>query len=309
MPSNPLGHPLFLAILPWIGATFALLTAGALWRERRRRRYPDERALIVPVATAIVVSSVFLLSLFAGGIVLAAFAALVGLIGMREYALITRLDGPYHALASAWMIASLLLAVFWRAVNLPLLPLALFLAVTLVPILSGRVNGAHRQVSGAIFGYLYIGLPLAYLVFIRSWQTWGLGFLLIVCAAAWLSDTCGYTVGSKAKGPRLAPVVSPGKTWSGAVGSVVGTVAGVLVMQQAVHLPLNTVSLVLIAISIAICAIWSDLIESFVKRDFKVKDAGSTMPGFGGILDRFDSLLITIPVVYYVMLGVRHFSS
>jgi phosphatidate cytidylyltransferase len=309
MTSNPFSNPLFLSTMPWIGGTFLLLAAGALWRERRRRRYPDERSLIVPVTTAIIVSSLFLVTLFTGGIALIGFAGLVGLLGLGEYARVTTLDRSYLILVAAWSIASLFLAAFFSSPLLLLLPVGLFLAATVIPIVSGKVDGAHRQAGGAVFGYLYVGLPMAYLVFIRSREKWGLGFLLLVCAAAWLSDVCGYTVGSRVKGPRLAVTVSPGKTWSGAIGSVVGTVAGVLVMRLVIPLALNIAEFVLIGAVIAVSAIWGDLIESFVKRDFKVKDAGSVLPGFGGVLDRFDSLFITIPVTYYVMLGVRHIAS
>lgn len=305
MPANPFSDPLFLTIVPWFAATFMMLASGALWRERRRRRHPDERSLIAPVATAVVAASIFLLALFAGGIVLVIFVEVVGLLGLREFANITKLEAPYYGLATAWLIGSIPLAAFWRTEALPLLPLGLFLAVTLVPIISGKIDGAVRQAGGAMFGYLYIGLPLSYLVSIRSTQTWGLRLLLIVCAAAWLSDTCGYIVGSKLKGPKLASTVSPGKTWSGAIGSVAGTIAGVLVMQLVLHLALGIAGLVLLGTVIAVTAIWSDLVESFVKRDFHVKDAGAILPGFGGVLDRFDSLLITIPVTYYLILQLR----
>jgi phosphatidate cytidylyltransferase len=306
MPSNPFRDPLFLTVASRMAVAFLILMIGSLWRERRRRRYPEERSLIVPVTTAAVVTYLFLFALFAGGAVLIAFAALVGMLGLREYARLTMLGLPYYGLTALCLIAGLLLATF-SSVAPQLLIVGLFLATTLVPIISGRVEGAHRQVGGALFGYIYIGLPMAYLVFIRSREAWGLRFLLVVCVAVWLSDTCGYTVGSRVKGPKLAPRVSPSKTWSGAAGSVVGAVLGVLAMQAIIPLHWGLAGLIPLTVLAAVCAIWSDLIESFVKRDYKVKDAGSILPGFGGILDRFDSLLITIPVTFYAMLEVRHF--
>lgn len=305
MPSNPFRDPFFLTVLSRIAGAFVLLIIGALLRERRRRRNPDERSLIIPVATAAIVTFLFLFALFAGGAVLIAFAALVGLLGLSEYARITMLYRPYYSLVAIWLLLGLALAAF-SPVPLPLLPLGLFLAATLIPIVSGRVDGAHQQVGGALFGYIYIGLPMAYLVFIRSREPWGLRLLLIVIVAVWLSDTSGYTIGSRLKGPKLAPTVSPGKTWSGAVGSVVGATVGVLVMQVIIPLGWGLAELALLTVLAALAAIWSDLIESFIKRNFKVKDAGSMLPGFGGVLDRFDSLLITIPITYYAFLGIRY---
>lgn len=306
MPHDFFSDSFFLTVASRVGAAFLLLVAGAALRAWRRRRKPEERSLIAPVATAIVVTSVFILALFAGGIVLIAFAALIGLLGLSEYSRITMLDRSYFFISAIWLVAGLPLADFTSTAWLLLLPVGLFLTVTLVPIVSGQVSGAHRQVSGALFGYVYIGLPLAYMVFIRAKETWGLRFLLVVCAAVWLSDTFGYTVGSKVKGPKLAPTVSPAKTWSGAVGSVVGALLGVIAMQAIIPLQFGLAEIVPLTAVAAISAIWSDLIESFVKRDFNVKDAGSILPGFGGILDRFDSLLMTVPVAYYVMLGILH---
>ena len=300
------GDPLFLTVASRAAAAFALLIVGALWREWRRRRLPDERSLIAPVATAIIVTSLFLLALFVGGFLLVAFTAVIGLLAVYEYARMTVLACEYAVALALWTIAGLLIATVSSVQWMLVLPLGLFLTTTLIPLFSGRVEGAHRQVSSVIFGYLYIGLPLAYLVFIRSDVTWGLRFLLAVCAGVWISDTLGYIVGSKVKGPRLAPTVSPGKTWSGAAGSVLGTTIAVPLMQLTIPLGFPSAELLPLAASTAVCAIWSDLIESFVKRDFKLKDAGSVLPGFGGVLDRFDSLLVTIPITYYLMLGLRH---
>jgi phosphatidate cytidylyltransferase len=304
MPRNPFSDPLFVTVASRVGGALLVLLAGALFREWRRRRRPEERPLLVPVATAALLTTAFLLAIFAGGIVLIGFAAAIGLLGLGEYARITMLDRGYSALLAAWSTAGLLVSAFRSAyLLLLLLPIGLFLVATLIPIVSGRVDGAHRQVSGAMFGYVYIGLPMAYLVFIRSAEAWGLPFLLVVVAAAWLSDACGYTVGSKVKGPKLAPAVSPGKTWSGAAGSVLGAILGAALMRFTIPVSWSLAELVLLAAVIAVSAIWGDLIESFVKRDFKVKDAGVVLPGFGGVLDRFDSLLITIPIAYHVMLG------
>jgi phosphatidate cytidylyltransferase len=300
------GEPLFLTVASRSAAAFALLVVGALWRERRRRRLPEERSLIAPVATAIAVTSIFLLALFVGGFLLVAFTAVIGLLAAYEYGRMTNLAREYVVALALWIIAGLSIATVASVQLLLVLPLGLFLTTTLIPLFSGRVEGAHRQVSSVIFGYLYIGLPLAYLVFIRSDVTWGLRFLLAVCAGVWISDTLGYIVGSKVRGPRLAPTVSPGKTWSGAAGSVLGTTIAVPLMQLTIPLGFPLAELFPLAACTAVCAIWSDLIESFVKRDFKLKDAGSVLPGFGGVLDRFDSLLVTIPITYYVMLGLRH---
>jgi phosphatidate cytidylyltransferase len=306
--THHIGDPVFMTVATRAGEAFVLLMVGAVLREWRRRRSPDERSLIAPTTTTIVLTSLFLISLFAGQTVFVVFVALLGLLALNEYSQVTIQDPRYSVIVAIWLITGLPLVNWLPARLLPLLPISLFLATTLVPIVSGQVGGAHRQVGGALFGYVYIGVPMAYMVFIRFREAWGLSFLLVLWVVVLLSDTCGYIVGSKVKGPKMAPRVSPSKTWSGAVGSVVGAAIGAVVMHVTIPLAFSLAEIVSLAVAISLCAIWSDLIESFIKRDFKVKDAGTILPGFGGVLDRFDSLLMTIPIAYYVMLGIDYFA-
>ncbi|WP_433684717.1 phosphatidate cytidylyltransferase [Nocardia sp. CA-119907] len=288
--------------------TVLILLIGAGWREWRRRRLPEERSLLVPVATASVLLVVAGLALFAGGIVLFAVIAGVMLCGIAEYSTMIGLDRGYRSLLMVWSEAGLLAAAH-RAIELILLmPLGLFLAATLIPIATGRVAGAHRQMSGVLFGHILVGLPMAFVVLIRSAQPWGTRLLLLVVAGAWLADTCSYVIGSKVGGPKLRPTVSPAKTWSGLIGGFFGAVVGVVIIDAALSpVTVGIVHKILLGGAIATCAIWGDLIESVVKRDFHVKDAGVALPGFGGVLDRFDSLFISIPVAYCIALGDNHF--
>lgn len=307
MPDNPFTDPLFADAALTVGGALLILLAGAVFREwRRRRGRSHERGLLVPVMTASVVVILLMVALFAGGFVLTIVSAAIAGMGVYEYAVMTSLGRPYALLLVAWSTVGLLLTMVHSVHVLLLLPVTLFLAATIVPIVSGRVDGAHRQVGAVVFGYLYIGLPMAYLIFIRA-DPAGLRLLLVVIAGAWLADTCGYTVGSKVGGPKLAPTVSPDKTWSGAAGSVVGATLGVTLLHHVVAVPGGFGHVVVLAALTAVGAVWGDLVESFVKRDWHVKDAGVILPGFGGVLDRFDSLFITIPATYYLMLGQQYF--
>jgi phosphatidate cytidylyltransferase len=303
---DPLGQPPFERAAWLFAAAFLFLTAGALYRQWHRRRHPEERALLKPVATAAGVTCVLVLVLFAGGIPLLVGAGLLMLQALREYSGLVGLKRAYSTTLAGFCLAGLLLAALGVRMTPAVLLPALFLAATLIPILTGRTDDSHRQVAAVLFGSLYIGLPLAYLVFIRSAAPWGLRLLLVVVTCAWTCDSCGYIVGSKLGGAKLAPNVSPGKTVSGAVAGIVGAIAAAVALHSLLALCWTAVQLVLLGSVIAVCAIWGDLIESFVKRAFAVKDAGTILPGFGGVLDRFDSLLISIPVSFYAELGVQH---
>lgn len=263
--------------------------------------------LFLRVRTWALIAAVFILTLFSGGFVVFAFAAAVGLQGSAEYVRLVGLSRGYALLLYAWVLAGLLVAAFARRYFL-FLPLGFFMLLTLIPILSGAV-GALRQVAAALVAYLYIGLPMAYLAFIKAAEDWGLEFLLITGAAVGLSDVAAFAVGSTLRGPNLAPSVSPGKTWSGAAGNLLGAAAGVGLLSFAVPPEWTGAGLVALTLTLAVGAIWGDLTESFLKRDFAVKDAGGLLPGFGGVLDRVDSLLLAMPMGYYALLAANFLAS
>jgi phosphatidate cytidylyltransferase len=273
--------------------------------ERKPWNALKSSTLFLRVRSWAFIAPLFILTLFIGGLVVFLFAAFVGLQGTAEYVRMTGVDRRYALLMGAWIVLGLLIGAFGRRYFL-LLPLGFFMALTLIPIMSGQVHGAHRQVSGSFFGYLYIGLPMAYFVFIKAEESWGLEFLLIVGLAVALSDVCAFVVGSILKGPKLAPAVSPGKTWSGTLGNLIGAAAALGLLGVAVPSEWNGLGIAVLVLAVTAGAVWGDLTESFVKRDFAVKDAGTLLPGFGGILDRVDSFLLAMPLSYYALIAANY---
>ena len=298
MPRNPFADPLFWPVALRVGAVLLAGLLGVLAVERRHWRELGQRTLFLRVRSWAVIAPVFLISVFAGGVVVFSLAAFLAYQGLVEYSRLTGLEGRYVAVLLGWTLVGLLVGSLARRYFL-FLPLGLFLLVTLVPILSGRVKGAHAQVTSTLFGYLYIGLPMGYLVFVKSQETWGMELLVVVGLAVALSDVFAFVVGSAVGGPKLAPAVSPGKTWAGAFGNLLGAAAGVAILAVARPREWSTPAIVALVACVALGAVWGDLTESFVKRDFAVKDAGTLLPGFGGILDRVDSFLLALPLGYY----------
>jgi phosphatidate cytidylyltransferase len=301
VPHNPLSDPLFWPVVWRVALTLLAGLAGVLLAERRRLAQLGSSTLFLRVRTWAWIAPVFLLALFSGGFLVLLLAALIALQGVAEYARLVQLERRYLLLLAGWSLVGLLVAALVRRFFL-FLPLGFFLLVCLTPIVTGQTRGAHRQVSGALFGYLYIGLPMAYLVFAKAAEQWGLQFLLIVGLAVALSDVCAFAVGSLLKGPKLAPAVSPGKTWSGAAGNLLGAALGVAILRVAVPDQWSGAGVAALIVTVAVGAVIGDLIESFVKRDFSVKDAGTALAGFGGVLDRVDSLLLALPLAYYALL-------
>lgn len=153
------------------------------------------------------------------------------------------------------------------------------------------------------FGVLYIGLAGISLIHLRGDAAAGLGNVLFLFLVVWSSDIGAYLAGRRFGGPKLAPAISPNKTWSGAAGGLVSAMAvgwlAAYVMESALLPPLRVL---LVAAILGVLAQVGDLFESWLKRRFHVKDTSSLIPGHGGLLDRLDGVLSAAPAA--ALLGV-----
>ena len=143
----------------------------------------------------------------------------------------------------------------------------------------------------SLAGLAYAALPAAALVFLRSDPSLGAVAVLYTFAVAWTTDTASYAAGSLIGGPKLAPAISPHKTWS---GFIVGTLAPAVVGYAfAIGFKDNSPwKLALVSVALALACQLGDLLESAVKRRFGAKDMSRLIPGHGGLLDRIDGLLL-----------------
>ncbi len=132
----------------------------------------------------------------------------------------------------------------------------------------------------------------------------GLRNTLFVLVVVWASDIGAYMVGRLVGGPKLAPMISPGKTWSGAVGGLVSAVLGSAVVANCVVAEFSAFHVIASAIVLGVISQSGDLLESGLKRHFGVKDSGRIIPGHGGLLDRLDALLAVAPVAALLALTV-----
>jgi phosphatidate cytidylyltransferase len=144
----------------------------------------------------------------------------------------------------------------------------------------------------------YVGVLGSYLVLLRNLDN-GENWVLLAVLATWGADTCAYAFGKLVGRHKMAPGISPGKTWEGTAGGLVGGLAVVLALSWALDLPVSAGQAVLLGMTLAAVAVLADLGESALKRGAGVKDTSELVPGHGGFLDRLDSLLFTVPLVYY----------
>lgn len=154
----------------------------------------------------------------------------------------------------------------------------------------GTARGWGRAM---MLGLLYCGLPAVALVWMRG-LPWGFHATLFVMAVVWGTDIAAYFTGRTLGGPKLAPAISPNKTWSGAVGGLFGALIVAGIMLQVWPGYANTAGafrLAALALPLAILSILGDLYQSALKRQAGVKDSGNILPGHGGVMDRLDGLV------------------
>lgn len=176
----------------------------------------------------------------------------------------------------------------------------------LVALFCASTSGIIAALAGGsafwtIIGVLYISLPMLALVWLRALPEDGLAMMLWLLMVVWAADVVAYFVGRNLGGPRLAPSISPGKTWSGFCGGLLGAVViGALVTLA--NGPFRVVTALGVAAGLAVAAQIGDLAESALKRRAGVKDSSALIPGHGGLFDRVDGLLFAAPALAVIAL-------
>lgn len=158
----------------------------------------------------------------------------------------------------------------------------------------------QRKWSLTGIGGLMVGLIVLFPTWLAMVQlrTLGPGVLLGIFSLVWMADVAAYFSGKAFGKHKLAPSISPGKTWEGAIGAAFGVVLYGLVMRQLFSLELMSLTLWIVALlGVTAISIIGDLYESLLKRKAGIKDSSNILPGHGGVLDRIDSLTSTLPVI------------
>lgn len=157
----------------------------------------------------------------------------------------------------------------------------------------------------AAYGVLYIGWPCVVLVWLRQ-QPDGKDWTVMLFSIAWCADIAAYAIGNVLKGPKLWPRFSPNKTWSGFLGGLAaGITGGVIVESISSSVDLALWAAIAVGLLVGLATMAGDLWESALKRRFGVKDAGSLIPGHGGILDRVDGLMFAVIAIAAARLALK----
>lgn len=238
-------------------------------------------ALLIPLALAVMVigGEVLLLTAMALGVLLAGEWSRMTGVGSRV---------SQGALMAAVAAAALASHVFGLAAGLTAV-LAGSLGVALVARWRGQAPGWMA------LAVLWFGLPVACLLWLRQAGEHGLIGVVLVLLTIWATDSGAFFAGRALGGAKLAPSISPGKTWSGAVGGLLAAMLTGGALAAVTGLA-DILALTVLCGVLAVAAELGDLAESAAKRRFGVKDSGHLIPGHGGVFDRLDALLFALPV-------------
>jgi phosphatidate cytidylyltransferase len=186
------------------------------------------------------------------------------------------------------------------------MPSALLILAVAVPVTAAAAM-VERTASPAwlALGVAYVGLPCLTLIWIRALPGTGLVTMIWVLGLVWATDTGAYVAGRGLGGPKLAPRISPNKTWAGLIGGALAAAAVGLATAVFLSTAPNP-ALILLSAALALIEQIGDLFESAVKRHFGVKDSSNLIPGHGGVLDRVDGLLAVSLTVAALSWGLPH---
>jgi phosphatidate cytidylyltransferase len=245
-------------------------------------------------ASAAILAPIALAALWRGGL---AWQALVvaGMLGLAaEWTRLSRLNrgnvAIFAGIFTSWLLAA------WFGWSAGVLALALFTLIT-----------AWRFGWFAAAGLPYIGIGGFSLLWLRLALSDGLQATLFLVAVIWATDIGAYLAGRFVGGAKLAPRISPGKTWSGSLGGLlIGGLAGAALARYLGGAQGIWVAALLAALLLSLCAQAGDLLESAIKRKLGVKDSGRTIPGHGGLFDRLDGFLAAAPVAVILAVLMHH---
>ena len=262
--------------------------------------------------SGIVLLAVTILLIHFGGYVLLIASAAIALIGLME---LYRVLG-IHKTALA-VIGYFATALYYLSleVNLgtgfeeryPLVMILFALVAFLFCYVLSYPKFHAKEVMGAFFGLIYVSVMLSYIYLTRDDIANGKYLVWLIFLSSWGSDTLAYCTGMLFGKHKMTPKLSPKKTWEGAIGGVVGAALLTALFAWIFRTPmqLDTSKIIILAVIGAAGAVISmvgDLAASAIKRNYDIKDYGKLIPGHGGILDRFDSVIFTAPIIFYLAL-------
>lgn len=227
--------------------------------------------------------------------------AVVGLIilGLAEFNNLVQESGSRNLVLPLWLGGVIIPYTVLYNSSAAVIAVFLYVAVTAIYYLIKHPYFTPLDLSLSFMGFIYIILGFTHLILLRN-LTEGFWLIIYIFVIVWSTDTAAFFVGTYFGKHRLAPAISPKKTWEGFWGGLIFSTLSAYILVTAVNLQYG-MSLVLISPFISLAGQCGDLFESALKRFAGIKDSGYIIPGHGGILDRFDSTLWAAPFTYHIL--------
>ncbi|MFT4144719.1 MAG: phosphatidate cytidylyltransferase [Mobilitalea sp.] len=260
------------------------------------------------------ISGIILLAIAIGVIVLGGdllFATLliISLIGTMELSRIVKVNKSMPGILAYLCTIAFYLLLYFELEQFQLMLFIVYLMLLMAIYVFAFPKYSTEQIAVPFLGLFYVSIMLSYIYQVRILEDGAL-IVWLIFIGAWGSDTCAYCVGVLFGKHKIAPVLSPKKSLEGCIGGVVGAAAIGAIYALITKDYLTEVSNPILAFAVigaasSIISQIGDLAASAIKRNHEIKDYGKLIPGHGGILDRFDSIIFTAPIVYYLSVLLR----
>ncbi len=266
--------------------------------------------LLPRILTGIVLVALVIFATYFGGIFFMALVVAIIMACLFEYGQVLLIaKKPINRIAliifGALMTVAALAGRLPDIIDLPSNISGFFIALTLAGLFlfeMFRKAPSFERIVNTFFGIMLIPWCLAHLINIRMIEPYGEYFAYIIFFAIWANDTAAYIIGCWLGKHRLKEVVSPKKSWEGAIAGFIAAIGVTMLLWDMYYPNITWQQALALGACISVLAQVSDLAESLFKRNAGVKDSSGFLPGHGGFLDRFDACLLSAPVIYYLIL-------
>ena len=253
--------------------------------------------------SGIVLVLIALVTVGSGGMILFATTVAISMIGLFELYRVMKIQKNVIGIAGYLTVVSYYGLLWFHGEQYMMLMSIAFLMILMTIYVFTFPKYKTEEVTVAFFGVFYVAVMLSYLYQVRVMAD-GKYLVWLIFLSSWGCDTCAYCVGMLIGKHKMSPILSPKKSIEGAVGGVIGAALIGAVYAAVVGKYLQNgdqiLNFALICAAGALISMVGDLAASAIKRNHEIKDYGTLIPGHGGILDRFDSVIFTAPVIYYL---------
>ena len=260
--------------------------------------------------SAILLVILAFVTVMSGGYVLAATLWLISVIAFHELCLVCKIQQERKKQNTLEIVGYIFISLYYANMavlkNYQLMVMISVMAlIILLMVYVFKFPKYHaNQIMSTYFAFIYAPILFSFVYLTRELE-YGKYFVWVIFISSWISDTCAYCVGMLWGKHKLAPVLSPKKSIEGSIGgmvgsAIVGALFGYFIVEKVITEQQVTWIFALIGAIGSVVSQIGDLAASAIKRNYNIKDYGNLIPGHGGIMDRFDSVLVTAPMIYFL---------